>query len=988
MSLFFVTFSNKFALFQVEKIINFKNFRKEISFIFSLRNEIKSFYYFFLQKKIEIKNNSSLEIFVGLVKKKHEDLEVYGNIGVLHINYESKIKNLKRNNRRMKEDANFDSKESALLRILEHLQTFSNTDFYSRKEIPTYRTGLSKKRIFKQISDSLPNCANPNPQKVANHRNKVQMMRNFFKDEVQDPTKLVIILDFGENIQEYRDEWNTQEFYIKNSWVIFNICLIQGTEFEYYDYISEEKSKDSVFVMESLGKFAQILDQKQRKKKLNSYESISIFSDGGSSLKNNLVIPTIIQLFSSNFKKITIGYFLTNHGKNYSDAHFGNISRNRSSFGNIRTIEELDNYLKTLKNTFPTIMSVDRSIKYSYTQGIPYLKKTHLFFYDKGHFEAWFNPQRRGRKRRIPIIKKIQIYDKDLANHNFQIQDVNEKNHSKLIQPISQNLPISRKENEKEVDNQQKEENQKRPFLSQKITKSKKRKNQMIEIYNENQQIEKKNKSNKIPELEIQNLLPLNQNLNRENQVIQTIPNSGNSCYIASIVQILIRTSARNLLPLGDISEKLWDIFNSKQRYIEVQDLRKEVGKHFVNFDNLNQQDLHEFFINLFELLDKETILDIPDKDDLLYHAFDLWNKTILNDFCIRLIQKVKCLECKHFSFSFPQETGILLSLESEKDCNLIELLNSFFSKNYFDENNLLFCEHCQKKVQSSFQFFLIHIPKFFMIFVKRSFYDPILKEERKNMARIQVPRKIQLNNFLFSPSSSMSNSLSFWGSIHHQGEEQEAKGGHFWTEVKDERNAGDFQVFDDSTTLTIPNPCRKSNSYVLMTYKRDDKHKHFSTQELYETQKKKLIIFFTIADTIMIGTDIAISFITAGGRMILLAAEFLLIGFGLLIYSSKFRKKAHESQIFFRVLLICTILFIIRVPISLFLDEDEANLHYSLYSTSIVVCVLITEIIPVCLIIFYIFIIPIKTAPFETFPLINTEIYKKNSQQFEKEVF
>eukprot|EP01156_Anaeramoeba_ignava_P023516 Anaeramoba_ignava/c21595_g1_i2.p3 GENE.c21595_g1_i2~~c21595_g1_i2.p3 ORF type:complete len:111 (-),score=25.00 c21595_g1_i2:74-406(-) len=110
------------------------------------------------------------------------------------------------------------------------------------------------------------------------------------------------------------------------------------------------------------------------------------------------------------------------------------------------------------------------------------------------------------------------------------------------------------------------------------------------------------------------------------------------------------------------------------------------------------------------------------------------------------------------------------------------------------------------------------------MIFVKRSFYDPILKEERKNMARIQVPRKIQLNNFLFSPSSSMSNSLSFWGSIHHQGEEQEAKGGHFWTEVKDERNAGDFQVFDDSTTLTIPNPCRKSNSYVLMTYQRDDK--------------------------------------------------------------------------------------------------------------------------------------------------------------------
>eukprot|EP01156_Anaeramoeba_ignava_P023514 Anaeramoba_ignava/c21595_g1_i2.p1 GENE.c21595_g1_i2~~c21595_g1_i2.p1 ORF type:complete len:335 (-),score=49.06 c21595_g1_i2:1952-2956(-) len=331
MSLFFVTFSNKFALFQVEKIINFKNFRKEISFIFSLRNEIKSFYYFFLQKKIEIKNNSSLEIFVGLVKKKHEDLEVYGNIGVLHINYESKIKkNLKKevngtvkqfihknsfltlnetnfsvycsicdkelqgiskwkiqrhcrsqhhrlliplNLQQQKNEGrcNFDSKESALLRILEHLQTFSNTDFYSRKEIPTYRTGLSKKRIFKQISDSLPNvdyrkfcfysshyfclkhntpiffqcekCANPNPQKVANHRNKVQMMRNFFKDEVQDPTKLVIILDFGENIQEYRDGWNTQEFYIKNSWVIFNICLIQGTEFEYYDYISEEKSK-------------------------------------------------------------------------------------------------------------------------------------------------------------------------------------------------------------------------------------------------------------------------------------------------------------------------------------------------------------------------------------------------------------------------------------------------------------------------------------------------------------------------------------------------------------------------------------------------------------------------------------------------------------------------------------------------------------------------------------------------------------------------
>ncbi|KAJ5069394.1 ubiquitin carboxyl-terminal hydrolase [Anaeramoeba ignava] len=370
-------------------------------------------------------------------------------------------------------------------------------------------------------------------------------------------------------------------------------------------------------------------------------------------------------------------------------------------------------------------MSVDRSIKYSYTQGIPYLKNSFIFMI-KVILKPGLIPKRRGRKRRIPIIKKIQIYDKDLANHNFQIQDV-----------------------------------------------------------------------------------------------IQTIPNSGNSCYIASIVQILIRTLARNLLLLRDISEKLWDIFNSNERYIEVQDLRKEVGKHFVNFDNLNQQDLHEFFINLFELLNKETILDIPNQDDLLYHILDLWNKIILIDFFLFFFQKVKCLECKHFSFSFPQETGILLSLESEKDCNLIELLNSFFSKNYFDENNLLFCEHCQK-VQSSFQF-LIHIPKFFMIFVKRSFYDPILKEERKIWQEYKFQERFNLIIFILLLVLCQTH-CHFGDQFITKEKNKKQKGGHFWTEVKDERNAGDFQVFDDSTTLTIPNPCRKSNSYVLMTYQRDDK--------------------------------------------------------------------------------------------------------------------------------------------------------------------
>ncbi|KAJ5073786.1 hypothetical protein M0811_08350 [Anaeramoeba ignava] len=85
-----------------------------------------------------------------------------------------------------------------------------------------------------------------------------------------------------------------------------------------------------------------------------------------SHIKNNFVLETIFDIFSSQFPDIKIMFFLRNHAKYMSDQHFGNIPRNKANFKEITITNLLFDYLSQLINTTPIILNLNQLISYKF----------------------------------------------------------------------------------------------------------------------------------------------------------------------------------------------------------------------------------------------------------------------------------------------------------------------------------------------------------------------------------------------------------------------------------------------------------------------------------------------------------------------------------------------------------------------------------------------------------------------------------------------
>ncbi|KAJ5077808.1 hypothetical protein M0811_05498 [Anaeramoeba ignava] len=94
-----------------------------------------------------------------------------------------------------------------------------------------------------------------------------------------------------------------------------NAELLQANQLTYFDFLSENTTKNQEFVRDSIIKFQQEVFKFHPHKEAFSSKKLAVFADGGGSIKNNVVVSEMICSFSSLFRSIKISFFISYHWK-------------------------------------------------------------------------------------------------------------------------------------------------------------------------------------------------------------------------------------------------------------------------------------------------------------------------------------------------------------------------------------------------------------------------------------------------------------------------------------------------------------------------------------------------------------------------------------------------------------------------------------------------------------------------------------------------
>ncbi|KAJ5070412.1 hypothetical protein M0811_10884 [Anaeramoeba ignava] len=136
---------------------------------------------------------------------------------------------------------------------------------------------------------------------------------------------------------------------------------------------------------------------------------------------------------------------------------------------------------------------------------------------------------------------------------------------------------------------------------------------------------------------------------------------------------------------------------------------------------------------------------------------------------------------------------------------------------------------------------------------------------------------------------------------------------------------------------------------------------------ENYDNEKKKKKIFisiFIIIDIILISIHIWLVFYNYQVSRWFICLSFVIVSIGFLIYSVKLSKNSEyqkQSKKFLIIFVICTICFLIRIPILIMAKVKADSFTKEQIYISYIVYLIITELIPVSLITFSMFSVPIK---------------------------
>ncbi|EOA15112.1 hypothetical protein CARUB_v10028485mg [Capsella rubella] len=301
--------------------------------------------------------------------------------------------------------------------------------------------------------------------------------------------------------------------------------------------------------------------------------------------------------------------------------------------------------------------------------------------------------------------------------------------------------------------------------------------------------------------------------------------NSGNTCFIASVLQCFTHTvplieSLRSYMhqsPCNCGNEKFC-VMQALRDHIELALRSSGHGLSIDGFrDNLNyfssdfminqQEDAHEFLQSFLDKLER-CCLDPRNKPD---SSQDL--NIVDNVFGGRLMSTLCCRNCNHVSNTFEPSLG--WSLEIDEVNNLWSALESFTRVESLEDQ--LTCDNCKEKVTKEKQLKFDKLPPVATFHLKRFKNDGVTMN--KIFEHIEVPLELDLLPFMSSDQNpEVSTKYYLYAFVEHIG--VRATFGHYSTYV---RSAPDtWHNFDDSKVTRISEERVLSQDAYILFYARE----------------------------------------------------------------------------------------------------------------------------------------------------------------------
>lgn len=183
---------------------------------------------------------------------------------------------------------------------------------------------------------------------VEEHKDRNTAQRTAFKEacaSLKDHEAL-LLMDFKENLKLGGCPREVSSvFYTKFQMTVFGCIIITRHKWYYHDFLSEDLTHDSCFVVNALS----TLFNSSHWKSLN-ITSLTVWSDGGPHFRNHHVINFHKQNFDTKLvKALEVNYFIEYHGKSHCDSHFSKISSIVSEYetgtGVIKNLDHLHTVL-------------------------------------------------------------------------------------------------------------------------------------------------------------------------------------------------------------------------------------------------------------------------------------------------------------------------------------------------------------------------------------------------------------------------------------------------------------------------------------------------------------------------------------------------------------------------------------------------------------------------------------------------------------------
>lgn len=156
-------------------------------------------------------------------------------------------------------------------------------------------------------------------------KRKIEQDDEFEKtiDELDD-TSAVLLMDFKENVKIGGSSREvSQVFFRRSQKTIFSILIItKGRKFQFFDFLSDDLTHDSTFVVAALQNVFSSIEFQQLKLK-----SLSAWMDGAKHFRNFHLAKYFLSLKGHQFDHVDWNYFIEYHGKNYCDGHFALINK-------------------------------------------------------------------------------------------------------------------------------------------------------------------------------------------------------------------------------------------------------------------------------------------------------------------------------------------------------------------------------------------------------------------------------------------------------------------------------------------------------------------------------------------------------------------------------------------------------------------------------------------------------------------------------------